>query len=92
MNRAEQAAYGFILWEQGVAGSNPAVPTTHTKPELSRGPGTPSLGDFEQVASSQPLTEILTEWTHSKFTPVCGPLQASSRRRPPRIRRGSSRP
>src|SRR4029453_14407833 len=26
-----------LLWEQGVAGSNPAVPTTSTNPLLSRG-------------------------------------------------------
>jgi hypothetical protein len=59
VNRAEQAALAVILWEQGVAGSNPAVPTTHAKPLVSQGSGTPSLGYFEQVVSSQPLTEIL---------------------------------
>jgi hypothetical protein len=32
------------LWEQGVAGSNPAVPTTSTNPLLSRGADGPSLG------------------------------------------------
>ena len=32
------------LWEQGVAGSNPAVPTTITNPLLSRGADGPSLG------------------------------------------------
>src|SRR5829696_4621548 len=33
-----------LLWEQGVAGSNPAVPTTSTNPLLSRGADGPSLG------------------------------------------------
>jgi hypothetical protein len=32
------------LWEQGVAGSNPAVPTTSTNALLSRGADGPSLG------------------------------------------------
>jgi hypothetical protein len=33
-----------LLWEQGVAGSNPAVPTTNTNALLSRGADGPSLG------------------------------------------------
>ena len=33
-----------LLWEQGVAGSNPAVPTTSTNPLLRRGADGPSLG------------------------------------------------
>jgi hypothetical protein len=33
-----------LLWEQGVAGSNPAVPTTSTNALLSRGADGPSLG------------------------------------------------
>jgi hypothetical protein len=33
-----------LLWEQGVAGSNPAVPTTSTNPLLNRGADGPSLG------------------------------------------------
>jgi len=33
-----------LLWEQGVAGSNLAVPTTSTTPLLSRGIDGPSLG------------------------------------------------
>jgi hypothetical protein len=33
-----------LAWEQGVAGSNPAVPTSSTNPLLSRGADGPSLG------------------------------------------------
>jgi hypothetical protein len=29
-NRAWQAAQSALIWEQGVAGSNPAVPTTNS--------------------------------------------------------------
>jgi hypothetical protein len=36
--------YLIWLWEQGVAGSNPAVPTTSTNPLLNRGADGPSLG------------------------------------------------
>jgi hypothetical protein len=43
-NRAWQAAQSALIWEQGVAGSNPAVPTTSTNPLLSRGADGPSLG------------------------------------------------
>jgi hypothetical protein len=53
VNRAEQAALAVILWEQGVAGSNPAVPTTGEKPQL-RGSLQPFLGrwrDRTPVAS-----------------------------------------
>jgi hypothetical protein len=34
-----------LLWEQGVAGSNPAVPTTSTNPLLSRVPTAPHSAD-----------------------------------------------
>jgi hypothetical protein len=37
VNRGSQAVQGSILWEQGVAGSNPAVPTTHAKAQLKAG-------------------------------------------------------
>jgi hypothetical protein len=37
VNRGSQAAQAVILWEQGVAGSNPAVPTTHAKAQLKAG-------------------------------------------------------
>jgi hypothetical protein len=48
-----------LLWEQGVAGSNPAVPTTNTNALLSAGAGAPSLGKAEHAAPSQPLHDTL---------------------------------
>jgi hypothetical protein len=63
-----------LLWEQGVAGSNPAVPTTQEKPQLRPSVGSPSVGDFEQVGRCQPLTHTLTVREHARHAAVPHPL------------------
>src|SRR4029450_6164021 len=57
-----------LLWEQGVAGSNPAVPTTSTNPLLSRGADGPSLGQPEPAARSQPLHDTPNVRNHAGHT------------------------
>jgi hypothetical protein len=44
LSRRRSQSCPIWLWEQGGAGSNPAVPTISTNPLLSRGTGGPSLG------------------------------------------------
>jgi hypothetical protein len=69
-NGAWQAARSALIWEQGVAGSNPAVPTTSTNPLLSRGADGPSLGQPEHAARSQPLHHTLVRGAMSSTQPA----------------------
>ena len=59
-NRAWQAAQSALIWEQGVAGSNPAVPTRGGAGQGLSPVGLRGRDDFERWfrATSVPLREV----------------------------------